>query len=316
MPARTLDAEIDRLYQLPLDEFTSARNLLAKQGGAEVKSLAKPPVAAWAVNQLYWRNRPPYDALVRASNEMRRTHKAVLGGKGGDLRVAGKAHDEALDAALKATLALLEESGQPATDATRQAIITTLRALPSEEPPGRLTRTLQPGGFEMLAGFSIAGEGRALTARPAKPAPVKEQTARKPDKTKPKEKEKATPAQKAAAAAAAARVREAVATATRELRQAEHAAQREEFEAARAAREAEKAERQAAAARAAFEEARAALEEAEAAVPPAVRARDAAARRAQQTEEKLEAARGRLEAAQARSSADSARGRLPASTMQ
>jgi hypothetical protein len=300
MPARTLDAEIDRLYQLPLDEFTAARNLLAKQGGAEVKSLAKPPVAAWAVNQLYWKNRAPYDALIRASNEMRRTHKTVLAGKGGDLRAAGKAHDEALDAALKATLSLLEESGQPVTDATRQAIVTTLRALPSDEQPGRLTRTLQPGGFEMLAGFSIAGEGRALTARPSRPTPIKEPTTAKPDRTKSKDKEKLTPAQKAAAAAAAVKAREAVTAATRELRQAEHAAQREEFEAARAAREAEKAERQAATARTAFEEARAALEEAEAAVPPAQRARDAAARRAQQAEEKLEAARQRLEVAQSR----------------
>lgn len=296
MAARSLDGEIDRLYQLPLDEFTAARNVLAKQGGAAVRSLVKPPVAAWAVNQLYWKNRSPYDALIRASNEMRRTHTSVLGGKGGDLRTAGKAHDEAVDAALKATLALLDEAGQPATDATRQAIVTTLRALPSDEPAGRLSRTLQPGGFEMLAGLSIAGAGRALTAKPSGPAPVKARTPVK--QARPKEQR--TPAQKTAAAAAAARAREAVAAATRDLRQAEHTAQREEFEAARAARESEKAERQATLARAAFEEARVALEEAEAAVPPATRAREAAARRAKQAEEKREAARQRLEAAQSR----------------
>lgn len=299
MPPRRLDAEIDRLYQLPLAEFTAARNQLAKEGGAaEVRSLAKPPVAAWAVNQLFWSQRATYESLIRAAEEMRRTHQSVLAGKAGDVRSAGKAHDDALDAALKATLSLLEETGQPATDATRQAILTTLRALPSDEPPGRLTRTLQPGGFEMLAGLSISGAGRTVKAPASKPAPAPERTAKKTG-SRPKQ-EKETAAQKAAHARALSRGREAIATATRDLRQAEHAAQREEFEAARAAREADKVERQAAAARTAFEDARAALEEAEAAVPAATRAREAAARRAKQADAKLEAARARLEAAQAK----------------
>ena len=50
-----LDVEIDRLYQLPLDEFTDARNALAKaagKNGAKVRGLRKPPVAAWAINQV------------------------------------------------------------------------------------------------------------------------------------------------------------------------------------------------------------------------------------------------------------------------
>ena len=52
--------EIDQLFALPLDEFTAARNELARRlkqdGDAEaaegVRGLAKPTVAAWAVNQL------------------------------------------------------------------------------------------------------------------------------------------------------------------------------------------------------------------------------------------------------------------------
>ena len=57
-----LNDEVDELYQLPLAEFTGARNALAarlKQSGRAndaslVKALQKPPVSAWAVNQLYW----------------------------------------------------------------------------------------------------------------------------------------------------------------------------------------------------------------------------------------------------------------------
>jgi hypothetical protein len=52
--------EPDDLYALPLEEFTAARNELARSlkaagdadEAARVKKLKKPPVSAWAVNQL------------------------------------------------------------------------------------------------------------------------------------------------------------------------------------------------------------------------------------------------------------------------
>src|SRR5437773_10087717 len=59
-----LESEVDRLYQLPLSEFTAARNALAKtlkgDEAARVRALAKPTVVPWAVNQLYWRDRKIY----------------------------------------------------------------------------------------------------------------------------------------------------------------------------------------------------------------------------------------------------------------
>src|SRR5262245_45312457 len=173
MTTRQIDADIDRLYQLPLEEFTAARNTLAKSAGTDggwIRGLVKPPVAAWAVNQLVWRQRDGYDALVRAAGEMRRAHAAVLAGRAGDVRGAGRQHEEQVEAALKAAVGILEADGHPATDATRQAIVTTLRALPSDEPPGRLTRTLQPGGFEMLAGLTIGGKAGNVKA-PVRPLP-------------------------------------------------------------------------------------------------------------------------------------------------
>ena len=126
---------------------------------AEIRALQKPPVAAWAINQVYWRGRPAFHALEASAAALRAAHTAVVSGKRADLRAAGKAHDEALEAVLKAALAILRDAGQPATDATKQAIATTLRALPaSTDPPGRLTRILQPTGFELMAGLSaVAG---------------------------------------------------------------------------------------------------------------------------------------------------------------
>jgi hypothetical protein len=47
------DPSVDRLYELPLDEFVAARDALAKERkDPAVKKLRKPTVPAWAVNQL------------------------------------------------------------------------------------------------------------------------------------------------------------------------------------------------------------------------------------------------------------------------
>jgi hypothetical protein len=281
----TLDADIDRLYQLPLDQFTAERNALAKRAGPtgpDIRKLTKPPLAAWAVNQLYWRERGVYETLIEASQELRAAHKAVLGGGKADLRGAGRSHDDAVDAAFKATQAIVGDDGHPVTDATRQAIANTLRALPGDEPPGRLSQTLQPGGFEMLAGVTPAR--RPAAAAPAKgkdtSAPQGAARAAKGDAARP-------------SPAAAARARSEAAAATRAVREAETAARREEFESARAARDAERAERNLTTARRALEEAQRELEEAEAEAAQAVERREAAAARAAAADEALAAARER-----------------------
>lgn len=284
MLSADLEREIDKLYQLPLSEFTPARNALAKEAGppgADIKRLQKPPVGAWAVNQVYWQRRPEYQALVEASNELRAAHKAVLSGKRVDLRAVGKQHEEAVEGALKAALAVLKDAGQPATDATKHAIATTLRGLPAEEPPGRLARLLQPGGFEMLAGLPIratqppkaAPRDAGASGRRAEPAPAKPT---------------------AAESKALARARDAVASAGRDVRVAEHAARREEFEAARAARDAEKTARALESARKTLEAAQQAADEAERDAEKANRKREAAERRSRDADAALAAARLRL----------------------
>ncbi len=289
MPSRPLDAGIDRLYQLPLDEFTAARHDLARDAGpdaAEIRKLQKPPAAAWAINQLYWQRRSAYDALINAADRVRSTHAALLSGKKVDVRDVGQAHEAALDVALKATLAILQGVGQPATDATRQAIATTLRALPAADAPGRLTRTLQPGGFEMLAGLPVKG-GQAA-ARPAasiarSPAPPAAGAS-----PSPKGRDKAI-----------ARAKEAVMLATRALRNAEQNARREEFEVARASREADRAGERVAEAHKGLEAAQDAVDKAERAAAAAGKKKDVAARRAGEAEEAVAAARSRADAAHA-----------------
>lgn len=148
-----LARELDHLYQLPLAEFTEARNELARTAGAdaaEVRALPKPSVAAWAVNQLYWRERRTYDALVRASERLRAAHTRAIGGKKVDLAALELQHQAAVKKAADTIRAILSRAGDPATPATLAAVIDTLQALPGGGTPGHLSRPLAPLGFGAL----------------------------------------------------------------------------------------------------------------------------------------------------------------------
>jgi hypothetical protein len=282
-----IDADVERLYQLPLEDFTAARNALAKGSGkrsGEIRALGKPPVPAWAVNQVYWRRRPAYDALIEAAQEARRAHAAVLSGRTADVRGAGKEHDARVAAALDAALEILRESAHPATDATRQAILTTLRALPADEPHGQLTRTLQPGGFEALAGLSIRG-AKVPTVKAAQKIAEPRQ---KPESARTGSRD----------TKAIAKARDAVASASRALKLAEHGAQREEFERARAARDADKTEKAVADAKKAVEDAESDLRDAQDAAAAAAKKKHAADRRAREAEAAVAAAQAALDGAQ------------------
>jgi hypothetical protein len=258
-----IDADVDRLYQLPLDAFTGERNALAKRAGrdgGQIRALVKPSVPAWAVNQLYWTDRDEWDALIAAADNLRRAHTAVLSGREADVRAAGKVHDEAVESALKATVNILEQSSHPVTDATRQGILNTLRALPADSvQPGRLAKTLQPGGFEMLAGLTVGGArtsaGKTSPRGAAAPAPPH---APAHPRAQPHAQGRRTDAHAVAAA------RQDVASSERAVREAEQAVRRDEFESARLAREERRAAGAVESARKAMEEAKADLERAEA----------------------------------------------------
>ena len=158
------EQEIDRLFQLPLAEFTPARNALAKGAGPDapaIKRLHRPHAAAWAVNQLYWRRRKTYERLVAASERLRATHGQLLSGKKVDLAGAEQAHRDAIKAALDEIRDLLKESGEKASPATMTAVLETLQALPRSESAGRLVRPLKPLGFEALSGL-IGGAAASL----------------------------------------------------------------------------------------------------------------------------------------------------------
>ena len=162
--ADELESDLDALFSLPLTEFTGERNGLSarlKKSGrgdeaARVKALAKPPISAWAVNQLYWNHRETFDTLL-ASGE--RFHKTQKSGKGADMRAALDARREALADLSDIATHLLQEAGHnPSLDIIRR-ITSTLEAMSvyasrADAPrPGRLTHDVDPPGFESLASW-------------------------------------------------------------------------------------------------------------------------------------------------------------------
>jgi hypothetical protein len=176
MPGETPD--IDALFRLPLDEFTAARNALATrlkasgdpEAASRVKALPKPPLSAWAVNQLYWRHRKAFDTLLAAGDRLRRVQasslRAAKGGKGGGLRDAMEARRAALAELTTRGGTLLEAAGHASTPDVTRRIATTLDALATyghqtDGPrPGRLTNDVEAPGIEALASLVKGGTAR------------------------------------------------------------------------------------------------------------------------------------------------------------
>src|SRR2546430_12255800 len=127
--ADPVEEAAERLYGLPLDEFTGARNAAAKElrdrglraEADEVKALPKPSAAAWAVNQLTRRRHADLDEFLEAAAAAR---EAQLGG-GGDARAEIKRQREAL---AKLVRAAREEVGGDASEAVTGRIRQTLEA--------------------------------------------------------------------------------------------------------------------------------------------------------------------------------------------
>jgi hypothetical protein len=188
------------LYGLPLEEFTKARDALAKEArqagdkeaADEIKALRKPPVSAWVVNQLARRHPQELKALVKAGEGLRKAQRAAVGGGGPDaLRDATRAHRDRLE-----ELTSISRHELGAESATLQRVVQNLRTASVDKEAsnvllaGTLTGDVEQSGFGQLLSAVPAGGFRKPRAK-AKPAPKGE---RKPAaKTKPPPKPKRDP---------------------------------------------------------------------------------------------------------------------------
>lgn len=130
-------SDIDRIFQLPLGEFTAARNTLAAaleaagraEHAAAVKAVAKPPLSAWTVNQLHWRHRQVLDQFMATGEEPRKAQTPQFAGRGTEMRALLDAHRAALGELTTRAAAVVQGAGQAPTPALTRHITTTLEAL-------------------------------------------------------------------------------------------------------------------------------------------------------------------------------------------
>ena len=164
-----LEAAIDRLYQLPVAEFTEARNALAaarraagdEAGAALVKALAKPTLVAWVVNLLYFKHRELFDGLASAMTELAAAQREARSGEGGpELREAARRKSEALQKLVRVAERRLLDGGGQAPPPVLQRVGGTLEVLATPRPegaasprPGRLVTELRPAGFDVALGL-------------------------------------------------------------------------------------------------------------------------------------------------------------------
>lgn len=143
---------IETLFQVPHEQFVAERKRLAgelktagdKSGAARLAKLARPPISAWVVDQLWWRARDAFEALFATAEQLRR----------GDLG-ATAAHRDAIARLRGQAIQILGEAQHGASEATLRRVTQTLSALAAAgdwapDAPGTLTADRDPPGFEAV----------------------------------------------------------------------------------------------------------------------------------------------------------------------
>ncbi|MBA2724594.1 MAG: hypothetical protein H0U53_01275 [Actinobacteria bacterium] len=150
-----LETTLDHLYGLPLADFTSARDELIrklrdsgqKEAAAETSGLRKPNLAAWAVNQLARHCHSDLQLLLESRDTIRQAENAE------EVRDLSEKRRQLVARLLERGREILIEAGHAASPSHLELMRRTLEAGASREErqmllKGRLTRDLEPSGFE------------------------------------------------------------------------------------------------------------------------------------------------------------------------
>jgi hypothetical protein len=165
-----LEREIDELFALPLDQFTSRRNELArrlkregdKDAAEQVQAMDKPSVPAWAINQSARAQKNAVKNLLDAGTKLRKAQeRALAGGRSDVLRAAQNDLRRSVRALTGHAAETLKDAGRPPSRAILERISSTLGAAAVTDPArqalreGRLTDEVKVTGFDALAALEI-----------------------------------------------------------------------------------------------------------------------------------------------------------------
>jgi hypothetical protein len=188
MPDGLLEDALDELYGAEPSEFVAVRKRLSatlrdagdRAGAKVLQGARRPSTSAWALNQLARREPQLVEGLLDASSAL---YAAQTRGtnKPDGLRDAIRAHREAVDAAADASTAVL---GTRANDSFRGEMVSTLRAVSTDEDlgrqlrAGRLVRESSASGFPDAVGLTLVPDLPASKSA-AKPKAAKPATTRR-----------------------------------------------------------------------------------------------------------------------------------------
>ena len=133
-----------------------------------MRTLAKPSVAAWAVNQLARRAAEDVRTLLNVGARLRSAQERSLQGEraADELRAAQSEEREVVRKLTQRAGELLRDAGRPATGTTLDRVSSTLRSAALAEPgrtllrDGRLTSDVEVSGFDAFAGLEAPASGR------------------------------------------------------------------------------------------------------------------------------------------------------------
>jgi hypothetical protein len=181
--------DVDALFALPPEEFTAARDRLAKEmedreTAKGVKALRRPTAAAWAVNQTVRRHPDALERLLTAGREVRAAQRRAASGLSAPAFGTAIAERRRLVGELTdLATAVLTEAGRAAEPQARP-IANTFEAAAADEAAaeavaaGHLSKELTPpAGFEILGGFEVV-EGEGADADAERPDPEAVRAAR------------------------------------------------------------------------------------------------------------------------------------------
>ena len=191
------EQEVDRLFELPPEEFTAARNELARRlkddgdasAAADVKQLSKPSIATWAINQLAREQQGAVKLLLESAARLKKAQENALksGGTGDALRRAQADERKALRELTQQAQGILERSGRSAGSTVRDKIASTLRAAAVDDAgraalkAGRLTGEVKSSGFDVFAGLELPAKASRRSA-PAKDDELAERRRKKDER--------------------------------------------------------------------------------------------------------------------------------------
>jgi hypothetical protein len=193
-----LDAALAGLYQLPLEQFVATRDQLARRLRAagdratarQVAALRRPPVSAWAANQLAHAAPNAVAELLEVGAALRQAQQDALAGQPGaarQLRTATAQLRAAITRLSTRAETLLLRAGHAASDATLARLAATLQAAATGDEAtrsalaqGRLPGDLDPAGFGLEVGSAPAEPAAPANVVPEAPvAPVGQAAARR-----------------------------------------------------------------------------------------------------------------------------------------